>query len=336
MSGSTKSIHEIAQLAGVSASTVSRVINHNGRFSKETEKRVLRVIRENNYVPNMTAKGLRTNRTRIVGIIVPDITNPHFANLVLHMEKTLFQSGYSCMICNTNESEEVEKQHISALIAQNVRGIAMISGTQNYPTLSEIPVIYLDRRSHNISSRTDDVMIESDNEQGGYLATKELLRCGCKKIVILKCLKNDENQIARYNGYRRALAEYGITEDSGLLVDAAAISIPDARNSIAGILSSGTKFDGIMSTTDTMAVGAMIALREFGLCVPEDVMLTGFDDSPLAEVCGPGLTSVHQDTEGMAHLASSILLQMMEEEKKPQKAYYKLPVHLTIRHSTMK
>lgn len=336
MSGSTKSIQQIAQLAGVSASTVSRVINHNGRFSKETEERVLRVIRENNYVPNMTAKGLRTNRTRIVGIIVPDITNPHFANLVLHMEKTLFQSGYSCMICNTNESEEIEKQHIRSLIAQNVRGIAMISGVQNDPALSEIPVIYLDRRSHNISNRTDDVMIESDNEQGGYLATKELLRCGCKRIVILKCLKNDDNQIARYNGYRRALAEYGITEDSGLWADTTAVSIPDARNAVAGLLSSGERFDGIMSTTDTMAVGALIALREYGLRVPEDVMITGFDDSPLADACGPGLTSVHQDTEEMARLASCILLQMMEEEKKPRKAYYKLPVHLTIRRSTMK
>ena len=102
-----KSIKDIARLAGVSTATVSRVINQNGRFSKETEARVRRIIRENEYVPNMSAKGLRTSRTCVVGIIVPDITNPHFASLVLKLEINLFQRGYSCLICNTNESEKL-------------------------------------------------------------------------------------------------------------------------------------------------------------------------------------------------------------------------------------
>ena len=96
-----KSIKEIARLAGVSTATVSRVINQNGRFSKETEERVLRVIRQNDYTPNMSAKGLRTSRTRVIGVVVPDITNPHFANVVLHLEMEFTRRGYSCLICNT-------------------------------------------------------------------------------------------------------------------------------------------------------------------------------------------------------------------------------------------
>ena len=181
-----KSIKDIARLAGVSTATVSRVINQNGRFSKETEARVRRIIRENEYVPNMSAKGLRTSRTCVVGIIVPDITNPHFASLVLKLEINLFQRGYSCLICNTNESEKLERKHIQSLSAQNVSAIVLISGTRNYSELDTLPVIYVDRPSR--SQKNSGVIIESDNEQGGYLATKELLDAGCRRIVILKCL----------------------------------------------------------------------------------------------------------------------------------------------------
>ena len=104
-----KNIKEIARLAGVSTATVSRVINQNGRFSKETEKRVRQIIQQNDYMPNMSAQGLRTSRTDVVGVVVPDITNPHFSNVVLHLEVELSQRGYACLICNTNESEELEK-----------------------------------------------------------------------------------------------------------------------------------------------------------------------------------------------------------------------------------
>ena len=158
-----KSIKEIAKLAGVSTATVSRVINQNGRFSRETEERVRRVIRENDYIPNMSAKGLRTSRTRVVGIIVPDITNPHFANLVLHLEMDLFRRGYSCLICNTNESEELESKHIQSLTAQNVSGIVLISGMRNYEELGDLPVVYVDRPSN--SQDKEEVMIESDKDR---------------------------------------------------------------------------------------------------------------------------------------------------------------------------
>lgn len=165
-----KSIKDIARMAGVSTATVSRVINQNGRFSKETEARVRRIIRETEYVPNMSAKGLRTSRTRVVGIIVPDITNPHFASLVLKLEINLFQRGYSCLICNTNESEKLERKHIQSLSAQNVSAIVLISGTRNYSELDTLPVIYVDRPSR--SQKSSGVIIESDNEQGRLSGNK--------------------------------------------------------------------------------------------------------------------------------------------------------------------
>lgn len=333
-----KSIREIAELAGVSTATVSRIINKNGRFSRETEERVLHIIRQNDYVPNSNARGLRTSRTRVIGIVVPDITNPHFANLVLDLEMRLFQQGYSCLICNTNESQELEKKHIQSLVAQNVSGMVLISGTRNYAELEDIPVVYVDRPAHSLTGglESTSVMIESDNQKGGYLATRELLEAGCRRIAILKCLTSeDDNQLARYRGYQQALEEYGIPLDQELLLDQKAVSTQIARAAILNLLDRGIPFDGIMSTTDTMAAGAMLALRERGLYIPEHVLMTGFDDSELAEVCGPGLTSVRQDVEQMAKLSADLILQMIGGES-PKQLYYQLPVSLTRRDSTKK
>ncbi|WP_367924307.1 LacI family DNA-binding transcriptional regulator [uncultured Ruthenibacterium sp.] len=326
-----KSIKEIARLAGVSTATVSRVINQNGRFSKETEERVRRIIRQTDYVPNMSAKGLRTNRTRVVGLVVPDITNPHFSSLVLKLEMNFFERGYSCLICNTNESEKLERKHIHTLSAQNVSGIVLISGTRNYTELGDLPVIYVDRPSR--SQNNNGVMIESDNEEGGYLATKELLDAGCRHPLILKCLSSDTNQISRYSGFQRALAERNIVEDANLYVDLPEVSSEKARDAVTWLLKQNFHFDGIMCTTDTIAAGALIALREHGLSVPEDVLVTGFDDSQLAVCCGPGITSVHQDVSKMAQLATELLLEMICG-RTPQQTYYQLPVHLSIRAST--
>ena len=329
-----KTIKEIAELAGVSTATVSRIINQNGRFSQETEERVLRVITENDYMPNMSARGLRTSRTKVIGIIVPDITNPHFANLVLKLEMELFGHGYSCLICNTNESQELEKKHVQSQMAQNVSGVVIISGTRHYAELTHLPVVYVDRPSRG--GRSDEgVMIESDNRMGGYLATRELLDAGCRHIVILKCLSNDYNQVARYEGYKRALAEHGVAQEKALRLNLELVSTQSAYEAILRLIDAGTLFDGVMATTDTMAAGALIALRERGLHVPRDVLVTGFDDSQLAAACGCGLTSVHQDVTGMAHLAVGLLLQMLQDEV-PECSYYLLPVSLTKRESTQR
>ncbi|MFV0353313.1 MAG: LacI family DNA-binding transcriptional regulator [Oscillospiraceae bacterium] len=326
-----KSMKEIAKLAGVSSATVSRVINQNGRFSKETEARVLSVIKQYSYMPNISAKGLRTNRTPVMGILMPDITNPHFSSLVRNLEINFFENGYSCLICNTNESSELEKQHIQALSAQNVSGIVVISGTRDYPELRNIPIVYVDRPA--LDMLDEGIAIESDNEYGAYLATKELIRAGARNITILKCIGNDGNQLNRYKGCQRALNEAGFSEDMWLAIDLPEVTLAAGFEVVDRLLQQKIPFDGLMCTTDTIAAGCVIALRERGIQVPGDVLVTGFDDSVLAQACGCGLTSVRQDVSAMAHLATELLLDVIHG-KKPKKTYYSLPVSLTIRAST--
>lgn len=329
---SKMSIKQIAELAGVSVATVSRVINQNGRFSAETEARVKQVIQESGYVPNVVAKGLRTNRTQVIGVIVPDIVNDHFAKLVLEIEKELFKNGYSTVICNTNESKELEKMHLQTLVSQQVSGIIFISGNRSY-SVGDIPVIYVDRRPYDFQQSSDTIVIESDNEQGGYLAARELFEAGCLRPVILRALHRDYNQSARFEGYQRALRERGIEYTPSMAIDLPEVSFAVAKAAVRQAVLAKKEFDGILCTTDILAIGAVNGLKEAGRSVPKDVKITGFDDSNLAAIYNPTITSVHQYVNEMAKEAVDTILALIDGMARGV-GYRKVPVQIIPREST--
>lgn len=321
-------IKTIAELSGVSVATVSRVINQNGRFSAETEANVKRVMKELNYRPNTVAKSLREKHSKVIGVIVPDITNPHFARLVLEIEKHLFEYSYSTVICNTNESEELEQKHVDTLISQRVSGIIFISGIRHY-NLDDIVVVYVDRRPGDYDESLDCV-VESDNENGGYLAAKRLIECGCKKIAILYSYDMDYNQKMRYQGYKRALEENNMKERT---INVNYISAPVATEKVKEYIDSGESFDGLVCTTDILAVGAILGLQERNLSVPEQVKVTGFDDSMMANLYHPSISSIHQSVFDMAQKSVELLLDMLDEGE-VECMYSILPVRLVERDTT--
>lgn len=271
----------------------------------------MKIIRQNNYKLNNESGELWKMRNSIIGIIVPDITNPHFSALVLQMQMALFYCGYSTIICNTNESEVLEKKHIKTLRNHNVAGVIIVSGNRYHQALIKFPVVYVDRP--HIGDDDDAIVIESDNEGGGYIAGKELLSVGCKKIVFLMSKGTDVNQVLRYNGFERALAD---KSDVCLnyVQNADNVSINAGKSIVVSLIQQGMSFDGIVATTDTLAVGAYLALREYGIKVPEQVKLIGFDDCMLAEACGVGLTSVKQDVAKMASTAVDLLIRQINGE----------------------
>ncbi len=324
-------IKEIAQLAKVSPATVSRVINKRGRFSKETEKRILEIIDEYQFVPNKSAQSLRTNKSSIIGIVVPDIMNLHFANLVLKMEMLFFDYGYSCLICNTNESNELERKHIQSLTAQNVSGIILISGQRGYPELDGVPVVYLDRPPN--SSHSKSVLIESDNLEGGYIATKEILNQGAKKPICLFFDGGDLNQKRRREGFFKALKEQKIKTTDSLTIGLEQSSFAAAFRAVNKLVDEKYDFDAIMCTTDAIAAGSVVALQKRGILVPKDVLITGYDDTLLAETSSTGITSVYQDVPEMARIGVEMMIKMQKGEALT-KLEYELPVSLTIRKST--
>lgn len=325
-------IKDIAEMADVSVATVSRVINNNGRFSPETQKKIKKIIAETGYTTDLAAKGLRTKKAQLIGIVVPDITNPYFSLLVQNLEITFFREGFSCFICNTNESLDLEKKHIKALIAQHVSGIVMVSGVRNHNLmLEDTPVVYIDRPSSMQSSNT--VSIVSDNKQGGYLAAQELLNCGCRSIATLLWASSlDSNQVERYKGLQQCIQDSG-KKVKTYLIKSPTAKMADAYNAVNKFLEKH-KVDGIMATTDTLALAALMALRENNIDVPKQVKLTGYDDTPVAAVAGCGITSVHQNIDEMIKLSTQFLIEKIRYDKDPGQLVYKLPVTLSVRAST--
>jgi len=327
------SIKEIAELAGVSVATISRVMNGNGGYSAETEKKVLDVIEKHQYVPNLVAKGLRTSKTPIVGIIIPDIVNEFYSKLVLHLQMVLFEEGYLTTICNTNESIKLETQHVQALIAQNVSGLILVSGSSyiSRPEYAKVPTVYIDRRPQKWDR--DIIYVESDNVQGGYMAAKELLDCGCQRIAFITDMLGQSSKTSRYEGYCKALAEAGIQVDPSFIMQVKNAKVEDAHSLVKGVLMQGMQFDGIMCTTDVIAIGAILAVKELGLLVPEDIKITGFDDVSATTIIEPNVTTVHQHVNRMTEVVARLLIELIEG-KQPDEQSHCIPVTLVKREST--
>lgn len=331
--GGPITMKEISKLSGVSVATVSRIINNNGRYSKETEDRVMSIIKEHNYSPSMLGKGLRTRKTNTIGIVVPDITNEFFAKIVQQVEKNLFSASYTAFVCNTNESPEMEKRYISALKVHSVAGLIYISGDtrEKYEALEDVPAVYIDRWPS--TTRKDIVFIESDNFDGGRKATKELLDSGCKRIVFLTDERRTSAQQSRFEGYFKAHRDYGIVPDESFIVGLPEINFDSGFNAINELLDKNIRFDGIFASTDWLALGAQTALGIRGIKVPESVKIVGFDNISISKYSSTPITTINQDIDKMADTAVEVLLKLIKGDD-VEKKYYVLPVELVKRKTT--
>ena len=338
------SIKKLAELADVSVATVSRVINQKGGYSAEVEQRIQKLIKEYHYTPNMLARGLQKSRASVIGILVPDIVNEHFAKIVLELEKEFFQKGYLTMICNTNESPELEKRHLEAMVGQNVSGIILFSGREEKVDMMGIPTVYVNRRPQNAEEAENVVFVESDNEKGGYLATKELVNQGCDQVYFLTDTIHESSKFSRYQGYKKAIAEdmadTSETEDQRLIVtgDDSEESIAHRmiewieENNLSEQLARGVTC-GIACATDNEAIAVIGTLKERNFRVPEDVLVTGYDDIRLSRLFQVPLTTIHQPTDRMAREAVKQMLKLIDGET-IEEINIKVPVALVRRKST--
>lgn len=331
------SIKEIAKLANVSVATVSRVINNNGRFSEETRKKVQKIIDDYGYTTNMAAKSLRMSKSKTIGIIVPNISNEWFSKLVLEIEKYFFQKNYSVFICNTSQNEDKEIAYFKSLDSKLVDGIMCISGREEIPVnvmTRNIPIVCIDRKPKNHSNV---YYVESNHYSGGYLATEELIKKGCRRIVIITRNKSLSVNNQRLEGYKQALRDYGLHEypELQIFLDDKLSNNLAAREAVNKLIRSNIPFDGIFATNDWRAYGALVGVLENNLKVPEDVKIIGFDDIPISSSCKPELSTIKQDVKGLSQKASSLLLSLMnDQEVDTQERRLILPVQLIQREST--
>lgn len=329
------SIREISEKTGVSVATVSRVINNNGRFSKETEERVRKVIDECGYHPNQLARSLRTNHMQVIGIIVPDITNEFFAKIALEIQEKLLKYNFGAIICNTNEDLQIELKHITLLRAQQVSGIIYISGeTVNDRQTLDAPTVYIDREPRFTSTVKDYVLIQSDNINGGYIATKHMINQGSKYLAMIGYKPSISSHASRIEGYRSALHDFKLEMRPQKLVYADKNSVESGLTATRLLFESEGMVDGIFCTTDILAYGAMQYIKqERGLNTPNQVRVVGYDDLTFSSLEAISLTSIRQSISEFAELSTSMLIRMIDGENLKQKTYI-LPVELRQRKTT--
>lgn len=332
------SIKDIAKLSNVSTATVSRVLNDNGRFSKETKEKVLSVVKEFGYSTNSVAKTLREQKSNTIGMIVPDISNEFFSSLITQIESYFFDKGISTIICNTNKDAEKEKAYLKSLDAKLVDGLICISGQEEIDETQlsrEIPIVCIDRKP-KVSSNI--AIVGSDHSEGGYTATKFLIDKGCKRILLLTKDNNTTSSNDRIAGYEMALKDSYLQVDSDLIVRASSKKMSKfetAQKSIEEVLSKGLKFDGIFATNDWLAYGAVQTLEKNKILVPDEVKIVGFDDDSISKYTSPSITTIHQDVTGIAEKAADILYQLMSKpDMQVNKHYINVATKLIERETT--
>jgi LacI family transcriptional regulator len=322
---------EVARAAEVSVATVSHVINRTRFVSPELAERVRDAMDELGYTPDATARSLRVRRTQTIGLVVPDNSNPFFAELGQAIEEAGFDAGYTTILGNSAEQPERERRYLQALVAKRVDGL-IVAPSRDGGTLeailgpAKIPVVVIDRDAHLPGA--DAVLY--DNEGGSVAATRHLLALGHTNIAFVAGPPDVQPAAERLRGFRRALVEAGL--DPCRVVEAD-FHYAGGRDAAARLLATDAAPTAIFAANDLMAAGVLQELAARGIEVPDDISVVGFDDAPLAEMVSPTVTTVRQPLQQMAKTALALLLARIGGDGgRPSR--HVLPTELIVRESS--
>jgi len=305
---STPKVKDVAERAGVSTATVSRVLNNDSRVKAILQERVWRAVQELDYLPDYTARNLRARKTHNLGLVVPDIQNTFFTALARGIEDLAYENGYRVTLCNTDENLVKEQLYLQVLYGERMAGVIICPASETETDCSllwrsKIPFVAIDRllQKHKV----DAVMI--DNVLGAKLAMRHLLALGHRQIAIITTRLNVTTGRERLEGYYEALAE------AGLSVDPALIKIGDHRSesgyaAIVQLLQEGSKFTAIFICNNVLTLGALKALQERQVQIPQQLSIVSFDDPEWARLIAPPLTCMAQPTYALGQAAAELLL----------------------------
>lgn len=328
-------IKDVAKQVGVSTATVSHVINKTRFVSEDLKERVLKAIRDLNYQPNAIARSLVKRKTHTIGIIISDILNPFYTAIVRGIEDVTHKSGYSVMLCNTDEDPGKEKLYIQVLLEKRIDGLAISTAFQNgvHPLLSQlkgIPLVSIVRRIKGLNS--DAVL--GDNTGGAYQAIDHLIKLGHRRIGIISGPRGLSSGAERLEGYKKALDHYRIP------IDEQFIKFGDFKRRSGYSLTIETFRKGPFPTAlfvanNQMASGALQALNELKIRIPEDISFVSFDDMEWYSLLHPPLTTVEHSPYLLGKTAGEMLLQKVGHKRKNPKKVI-IPSYLIVRRSTGK
>jgi DNA-binding LacI/PurR family transcriptional regulator len=312
---------DIARIAGVSLGTVSHVLNGTAGVREQVRRRVLDAVHSTGYQPSQLARGLRRVRTNVIGMIIPDITNPFFPGVVRGAEDQAFSNGYRLILCNTDNNHSKELAHLNELRTYLPAGLIVIPSTfsdltvqaKSYRELGT-GVVCIDRLPRNWSGDT----VTADNEEGAYNATRHLIGLGHTQLSTITGPLHLTNAQERLNGFRRAIKEVGLRLAPEYIQEAT-FDKQGGRSKTSLLLRLIPRPTAIFAGNDMIALGVLTAIREANLRCPQDVSVMGFDDLDLAETTNPALSSVSQSGYQLGSTAANILLERIQGYKGPAK-----------------
>ncbi len=327
-------MNDIARIAGVSLGTVSHVLNNSANVRAPLRKRVLEAVQAAGYQPNQLARGLRRDKTDVIGMIIPDITNPFFPAVVRGAEDVAFSNGYRLILCNTDNDHSKELIHLRELRTYLPTGLIVIPSNFSDLTMQAesyrragTGVVCVDRLPRNWAG--DSVTV--NNEEGAMEATRYLIQMGHKRLAMIVGPQHLTNAKDRLNGFKKAVKEARIHISPEYIQETTFDKQGGYSKSLV-LLRLIPRPTAIFAGNDMIALGALRAIREAGLRCPEDVSLMGFDDLDLAEATYPALSSVSQSGYQLGTTAAHMLVGRLHGDKSPPK-HMILKTSLSLRSS---
>lgn len=327
-------LEQVAALAGVSRSTVSRVVNKSPHVTDEAAAVVREAIETLGYVPNRAARSLASRKTQVIALVVPESTarvfaDPFFASVVQGIALHLAATEYTLNMVIASETNPEKTRRY--LLGGNVDGALVVShhsGDHSYARLSQALPTVFGGRPMNAEER-DSYFVDSDNVAGAVVATRHLLDIGCRRLATIGGPQDMPPGFDRLEGWRRTVREAGL-DDS--LVELGDFSPRQGAEAMRRLLARGEKFDGLFVANDQMAVGALSVLRDEGIVVPRDVSVVGFDADYFSETSEPPLTTIEQPAIELGATMARVLVDLLEG--RPVERVTIMPTHLLVRASS--
>jgi len=334
------SLTKISKILGMSKSTVSKALNNYADVSPATRKKVQDLAAELNYKPNIFAQNLRSQESKIIGLIIPEIVHYFFSTIISGVLETAENFGYSVIVVQSNDDYKDEVKQLKLLLDKNVDGIllSLADNTIHFNHIKEVikdgvPFVLYDK----ISKLIDCNKVVIDDVKAAQMATQHLIDTGCKKIAIIRNHLKSQTTIDRHKGYKKALLENGLLYDRAIDFEGHDVSF-NAGKIVADIICKNHKeVDGVFAVTDLMAIGALGSFREHGIAVPGQVSVIGFSNWFLSQITTPHLSTVDQPGFEIGKTAFNLVYEEIQNNKNKIKEPSKtlvIPTTVISREST--
>jgi len=323
-------LKDVAELAGVSTATVSHVLNDSKFVGDALKLKVLAAVDTLDYVPNSLAKSLRMSESKLIGLMISDISNPFFSLVVRGIEDGLAKSDYNVLLCNTDSTFSKEEEYLKVLLSRRIDGLVVSSagGEGNHFRSTGVPLVFLNRSPNSLANN----MVTTNNYKGAYWATEHLVKHGYQRIAIIAGPQHINTARDRLMGYCCAIGDNGGVPDDGLL-KIGQFDTESGYTAMQELMGQKVKPDAVFTCNNLMTLGAFRYLREAGLKIPEQIALVGYDDPEWATIAEPPLTVIRQPAYNLGLTAAKLVVECIKEKNqgKPQKIF--LDPELIVRKS---